>query len=196
MKTYITYGIIGVVLLFLSMSGCSKFNNMAVKEETVESSTGDLQAQYQRRMDLIPNLVGIVESYANFEKSVLVDVTNARASATQVKIDPTNIKSLEQFDAAQAQVSSSLSRLMVVMEKYPDLKANDQFISLQAEVSGTENRITVSRKDFNETVKSYNQYIKQFPSNLWAKMFGYSKKEYFTADANAKYAPKIKMNIQ
>ena len=196
MKKYVTYGIIGVVLLFLSMSGCSKFNNMAVKEETVESATGNLQAQYQRRMDLIPNLVGIVESYANFEKSALTDITNARASATQVKIDPTNLKSLQQFDAAQAQVSSSLSRLMVVMEKYPDLKANEQFIGLQAEVAGTENRITISRNDFNETVQAYNKYIKQFPSNLWAKLFGYSKKEYFQADANAKYAPKIKMDIK
>lgn len=198
MKKYITIGIFGFVGMLLFMNGCSSFNNMAVKEETVEQSWGDVQAQYQRRMDLIPKLVKTVSAYANFEKSTLTDVINARANATKVTIDPSNMtaQSLAQFDAAQSQLSSSLSRLMVVIEKYPDLKANEQFTSLQAEIAGTENRITVSRKDFNETVNGYNKYIKVFPKNVWAGMFGYSRKDYFKADANAQHSPEMDFDIK
>jgi LemA protein len=171
---------------------------MAVKEENVQQSFGDLQAQYQRRLDLIPKLVKTVSAYANFEKSTLTDVINARANATKVTIDPSNMnaQSLQQFDAAQSQLSSSLARLMVVVEKYPDLKANDQFTSLQAEIAGTENRITVVRGDFNKTVKEYNSYIKVFPKNAWAGMFGYSRKDYFQAEANAQHSQDINFDIK
>jgi LemA protein len=196
MKKYLVPGIIGFVLIMISMNGCSSFNNMVTKEETVEKSWGDVQAQYQRRMDLIPNLVKSTEAYANFEKSALTDIINARASASQVKIDPTNIKSIEQYEAAQSQVSSALSRLMVVVEKYPDLKADGQFMSLQAEIAGTENRIAISRKDFNDTVQDYNQYIKRFPKNVWAGAFGFNKKDYFQADAGAKNAPQVSFDIK
>lgn len=198
MKKYLTIGIIGFVVLLLSMNGCSSFNNMAVKEETVEQSLGDVQTQYQRRMDLIPKLVQSVSAYANFEKSTLTAVINARANATKVTIDPTNLnaQNIQQFEAAQSQLSSSLARLMVVIEKYPDLKSDQQFLSLQAEIAGTENRITISRKDFNQTVVEYNKYIKVFPKNVWASAFGYSRKDYFKANANAQNSPDVSYDIK
>jgi LemA protein len=171
---------------------------MATKEESVDQSWADVQAQYQRRMDLIPKLVKSVSAYANFEKSTITDVINARANATKITIDPSKMdaQSLAQFDAAQGQLSSSLSRLMVVMEKYPELKASEQFTSLQAEIAGTENRITIVRKDFNKVVNTYNSYIKVFPKNLWSKAFGYSRKDYFKADAGAQSSPDVNFDIK
>jgi len=198
MKNYIKIGIFGFIGMLIFMNGCSSFNNMATKEETVERTWGDVQAQYQRRMDLIPKLVKAVSAYANFEKSTLTDVINARANATKVTIDPSNLnaESMKQFDAAQTQLSSSLSRLMVVIEKYPDLKADQQFISLQSEIAGTENRITVSRKDFNQVVENYNRYIKVFPKNLWASAFSYSRKDYFQANSGAQNSPDMNFDIK
>lgn len=198
MKKYIVIGIFGFIGMLLFMNGCSSFNNMALKEESVSQSVGDLQAQYQRRMDLIPKLVKAVSAYANFEKSTLTDVINARANATKVTIDPSNLntQSMQQFDAAQSQITNSLSRLMVVIEKYPDLKSDQQFLNLQGEIAGTENRITVARKDFNGIVNDYNGYIKVFPKNVWSKMFGYSRKDYFQANANAQNSQDINFDIK
>ena len=147
---------------------------------------------------MIPKLVKTVSSYANFEKSTLTDVINARANATKVTIDPSKMdaNSLAQFDAAQSQLSSSLSRLMVVVEKYPELKADAQFVSLQAEIAGTENRITVARKDFNGVVNDYNSYLVAFPKNMWAKCFSFSTKPYFKAKDNAQDSPEINFDIK
>lgn len=194
MKKYLTLGIIGFLSMIILMNGCSSFNSMVSKNETVANTWADVQAQYQRRLDLIPNLVNTVTAYANFEKTTLTDVINARANATSIKIDPTNMQSIQQYEAAQAQLSGSLSRLMLTVEKYPELKANEQFLSLQAEIAGTENRITVARKDFNSTVQDYNKYVTMFPKNVWAGMFGYSRKDYFEADAGAKNAPQVNFN--
>ncbi len=198
MKKYITIGTVAFVSMLIFMNGCSSFNNMATKEETVDHSWGDVQAQYQRRMDLIPKLVKTVEAYANFEKSTLTAVIEARANATKVTIDPSklNAESIAKFEAAQTQLSSSLGRLMVVAEQYPNLKADQQFLSLQSEIAGTENRITISRKDFNETVESYNKYIKVFPKNMWAGAFGYARKDYFKANSNAQNSPDVEFNIK
>ncbi len=184
-------GIIGLFCLIALSSGCSSYNSMSIKDETVSETWGNVQTQYQRRMDLIPNLVNIVKGYANFEKSTLTAVIEARANATKVTVDASKLESLEQYQAAQTQLSSALSRLMVVVEKYPDLKANDQFMALQAEVAGTENRINISRKNFNGSVKDYNRYIRVFPKNIWANAFGFEVKKYFESDAAAKNAPVV-----
>lgn len=196
MKKTIILGACGFVALLLFMNGCSSFNTMSIKNETVSQSTGDLQAQYQRRLDLIPKLVKTVSAYANFEKSTLTDVIQARANATKVVIDPSNIQSMQAFEEAQTKLSNSLSRLMVSVEKYPELKSDQQFLSLQAEIAGTENRITVARKDFNKDVNDYNSYITVFPKNAWAKMFGYSKKDYFQASTAAQSSQEINFDIK
>jgi LemA protein len=198
MKKYLKVGIGVFIGLLLFMNGCTSFNTMGIKEEKVEQTWGDVQTQYQRRSDLIPKLVKVLSANANFEKSTLTDVINARANATKIVIDPSklNAQSLQQFDAAQSQVSNSLSRLLVSVEKYPDLKASAQFIDLQAEISGTENRITIVRKDFNSTVNDFNSYIKVFPKNIWAKSFGFSRKDYFKANSNAQDSPDINFDIK
>lgn len=198
MKKYIKIGIFGFLGLLLFMNGCTSFNSMGIKEEKVEQTWGDVQTQYQRRSDLIPKLVKAVSAYANFEKSALTDVINARANATKITIDPSNLNAntLKQFNDAQSQVSSSLSRLMVVMEKYPDLKANEQFVSLQSEMAGTENRITIARKDFNKVVNDFNSYLKVFPKNIWAKCFGFARKDYFKANSNAQDSPDVNFDIK
>ncbi len=171
-----------------------KYNNMVVMDENVTKAWHDVETDYQRRLDLIPNLVNTVQGAANFEKSTLTDVINARANATKVTIDPSHLDaaSLQQFQQAQAQVSSSLSRLLVSVEQYPDLKANQNFRDLQAQLEGTENRISVSRKRFNEAVQDYNTYIRTFPSNVFAGMFGMQTRAYFEADAAASKAPTVK----
>lgn len=199
MKSKLIWGIsIGLLLLLGANSGCSNYNRIVKLDESRDRSWGDVQTAYQRRADLIPNLVNIVESYANFEKSTFEAVTQARASATQVKIDPSNMtpESLKQFDAAQFQLGQTLSRLLVSMEKYPELKANTQFTELTAELAGTENRISVARRKFNENVQSYNQDIRTFPASVWAWAFGFNKSVYFEADAGSQSAPKIRMNIK
>lgn len=196
MKKTIIIGALCFVTMLIFMNGCSSFNTMSIKNETVSQSTGDLQAQYQRRLDLIPKLVKTVSAYANFEKSTLTDVIQARANATKVVIDPSNIQSMQAFEEAQTKLSNSLSRLMVSVEKYPELKSDQQFLSLQAEIAGTENRITVARKDFNKDVNDYNSYITVFPKNAWAKMFGYSKKDYFQASSAAQSSQDINFDIK
>jgi LemA protein len=185
--------ILGVVFLLYSFFA-GRYNNMVELNEAIPKAWADVEAQYQRRADLIPNLVNTVKGYANFEQETLTKVIEARASATQVKIDPSNItpEALAQYQQAQNGVSSALSRLLVSVEAYPELKANQNFLDLQAQLEGTENRITVARNRFNEVVQPYNVYIKKFPSNIIANMFGFTAKGYFEAAAGSEKAPEVK----
>ncbi|MCC8095726.1 MAG: LemA family protein [Tannerellaceae bacterium] len=169
------------------------YNNMVTHDETVKTAWSQVENQYQRRMDLIPNLVNTVKGYASHERETLESVINTRAKATQTTIDPDNLteESINRFQAVQGELSSALSRLMVVLERYPDLKANQNFLELQAQLEGTENRIAVERKRFNETAQQYNTYIRSFPNNIFAGMFGFTPKAYFTAESGAERAPVV-----
>lgn len=194
MKKWITIGVVVLIVFILYNFFAGSYNTMVSKGENVTRAWQDLESDYQRRLDLIPNLVNTVKGYAEFEKSTLTAVIEARAQATQVKVDPSNItpEDLQKFQAAQGQISSSLSRLLVTVEQYPDLKANQNFLELQAELAGTENRIKVARNKFNETVQDYNTYVKTFPRNILAGMFGHTARVYFEADAGASKAPDVK----
>lgn len=176
----------------MSLSSCS-YNSTVKKDENVKAAWGAVQSQYQRRADLIPNLVNTVKGAANFEKSTLTAVVEARAKATSIQVDPSKLtpESIKQFQEAQGQLGSALGRLLSVTENYPDLKSNANFQGLQAQLEGTENRINVSRLDFNTAVQDYNSSIRTFPANLTAKMFGFTEKGYFTAEAGADKAPKV-----
>lgn len=176
----------------MSLQSC-QYNTMIEKQEAVTAQWSQVENVYQRRADLIPNLVATVKGYADFEQETLTAVIEARAKATSVTVDPTNLdaSSLQQFQAAQDGLSSALSKLMVVVERYPELKANQNFLELQSQLEGTENRITVERKKYNETAQAYNTYIRKFPNNMIAGMFDFEKKAYFEADAGAEEAPKV-----
>ncbi len=169
------------------------YNNMVTQDEGVKTAWSQVENQYQRRMDLIPNLVNTVKGYAAHEKETLEGVVSARAEATKTTIDPSNLteESLRRFQSAQGELGNALSRLMVVMERYPELKANQNFMELQAQLEGTENRISVERKRFNEVAQSYNTYIRQFPNNILSGMFGFQSKAYFTAESGAEKTPKV-----
>lgn len=184
-----------VVILFIAGFSWVKgsYNSMVTHDEEVKTAWSQVENQYQRRMDLIPNLVNTVKGYATHEKETLEGVVSARAEATKTTIDPSNLteESMKKFQAAQGELSSALSRLMVVLERYPDLKANQNFSELQAQLEGTENRISVERKRFNETAQSYNTYIRSFPTNILAGMFGFQPKAYFSAESGAEKAPKV-----
>lgn len=184
--------IVGIVLLaILSLSG--RYNKLVTQEETVTAAWSQVENVYQRRADLIPNLVNTVKGYADFEKGTLTAVIEARAKATSTTIDPSNLTeaNLEQFQQAQQGLGSALSRLMVVIERYPDLKANQNFMDLQAQLEGTENRIAVERRAFNETAQTYNTTIRKFPDNIIAGLFGFDQKAYFKSDAGAEKAPEV-----
>ena len=185
----IPVGILVVIVLW-AIGG---YNGMVKMDEQVQNSWANVETQYQRRADLIPNLVSTVKGYAKHEQQTLEDVVKARSEATQVKVDAENLtpEKLAAFQKAQSGVSSALGRLLAVAENYPDLKANQNFLELQSQLEGTENRITVARKDFNDTAKSYNQAIRQFPKNILAGMFGLEKKAYFEAEAGSEKAPKV-----
>jgi LemA protein len=186
--------IVIAVLIFWGFSwGVSTGNKMVTMDEGVSASWSQVENVYQRRSDLIPNLVNTVKGYADFEKSTLTAVIEARAKATQITVDPTKLTpaSMQQFQQAQGGLSSALGRLMVVAEKYPDLKANEGFLNLQAQLEGTENRITVERQKFNETARTYNTYIRQFPQMFIASMRNFEKKAYFEAEKGADKAPKV-----
>ena len=185
----IPVGII-VILVIWAISG---YNGMVKMDEQVQNKWANVETQYQRRADLIPNLVSTVKGYAKHEQQTLEDVVKARSEATQVKVDAENLtpEKLAAFQKAQSGVSSALGRLLAVAENYPDLKANQNFLELHSQLEGTENRITVARKDFNDAAKSYNQSIRQFPKNILAGMFGFEKKSYFEAEAGSEKAPKV-----
>jgi LemA protein len=186
--------IYGIALFFsaTSLSSCG-YNGMVSLDEGVKSQWAQVENVYQRRSDLIPNLVNTVKGYANFEQETLTKVIEARAKATSVTVDPSKLtpESIQQFQAAQGQLSQSLGRLLVTVEKYPDLKANQNFLELQSQLEGTENRITVERMKFNEITQQYNSKIRSFPNNLTASMFGFTAKGYFQADAGTQNAPKV-----
>ncbi len=190
MKKYIIWIVLGVLVLL----GFSSYNGLVGKEEGVMKAWGNVESDYQRRADLIPNLVNTVKGYANFEKETLTQVIQARASATQVKIDANNLtpENLAAFQQAQGGLSSALGRLLAVAESYPDLKANQNFLDLQAQLEGTENRINVSRQRFNDTVNEYNISRRRFPAVIFASMMGFKDKGYFKAEAGSEKAPEVK----
>ena len=173
------------VILFFWTKGV--YNNLVTQDEGVKTAWSQVENQYQRRADLIPNLVNTVKGYAAHEKNTLEGVMNARAKATQTTIDPTNLneETMKQYQAAQGELSNALSRLMVVVERYPELKANENFRELQVQLEGTENRITVERKRFNEVAQGYNTYVRTFPNNILSGIFGFQTKAYFTAESGA-----------
>ena len=190
---------VAVLALVVVLSGlwlAGRYNKMVELrsgENGYEKVWADVQAQYQRRSDLIPNLVATVKGYADFEQKTLTDVVEARAKATQITVDPSQLTpaALEQFQSAQGELSQALGRLMVVAERYPDLKANQNFLELQSQLEGTENRISVARQRFNQAASSYNAYILKFPSNLIAGIFGFDRATLFQADESAQAAPKV-----
>ena len=190
MRKLLIFG--SIALLFVWWLS-SSYNRLVSKNEEANAAWQNVESDYQRRLDLIPNLVSTVKGYADFEKSTLEAVVQARAQATQVKFDATNLnkENLQKFQEAQGAVSSSLSRLLVTVEQYPNLKSNQNFLELQAELTGTENRIKVSRNNFNEAVKNYNLSVKSFPTNIMASMFGFQARAYFESDAGAEKAPKV-----
>lgn len=185
-----TLAVIAIVLLW----GISGYNGLVNDSENVDNNWANVETQYQRRADLIPNLVNTVKGYATHEKETLAGVMKARSEATQTKVDPTNLtpQKLAEYQKAQAGISQALGRLMVIQERYPDLKANQNFQELQAQLEGTENRINVARKDFNDAAKKYNVSIRSFPKNILANMFGFEKKVYFEAQSGAEKAPEVK----
>ena len=191
MKKWKIPAIIGGVLLFLVMMIAGSYNGMVSSRESVNAAWSKVESQYQRRSDLIPNLVNTVKGAANFEQETLTKVIEARSKVTQIKVDANNPEDIARFQQAQGQVSSSLSRLLAVAENYPQLKATENFKDLQSQLEGTENRITVARNDFNDAARSYNTKIKSFPANLLAGMFGFKERPYFEADADAKKAPSV-----
>lgn len=185
--------IFSLFLIAGSLSSCS-YNSMVEKRENVSKQWANVESAYQRRSDLIPNIVNTVKGEANFEQQTLVDVTQARASATSIKLDPSKLtpEDVKKFDEAQGQLTGSLSRLLVSVEKYPDLKSNEAFTGLMAELEGTENRINTERNRFNEAVNDYNATIQKFPAVITAKMFGFTAKGYFEAAQGSDKAPTVK----
>ena len=185
--------IIIAVVAVIAIMCVSAYNSLVSSEESVDTAWSQVENVYQRRADLIPNLVSTVKGYAKHEQQTLEEVVKARSEATQLKVDAENLtpEKLAAFQKAQSGVSSALGRLLAVAENYPDLKANQNFLELQSQLESTENRITVARKDFNDAAKSYNQSIRQFPKNILAGMFGFEKKSYFEAEAGSEKAPKV-----
>lgn len=185
----VVLGVLAIIILWV----VGVYNGLVAAQEQVESSWAQVENQYQRRADLVPNLVATVKGYASHEQETLENVMAARARATQITIDPANAtpEQLAAFQAAQGELSQALGRLLAVAENYPDLKANENFRDLQAQLEGTENRITVARQLFNDEAKNYNTYLRRFPNNLIASAFGFEKKPYFEAEETAHTAPKV-----
>ncbi|TDQ57155.1 LemA protein [Mesocricetibacter intestinalis] len=190
MKKWLIVIIAAVVIGFSLMSG---YNGLVKAEEEIDSVWANVESVYQRRADLIPNLVNTVKGQANFEKDTLTEVVEARAKATQTKIDPANMTDaqLAEFQQNQNAVGSALSRLLVSVERYPELKAHEGFMNLQVQLEGTENRINVARNKFNEAAKIYNQKVRQFPTKFIALIFGFKDKPYFKSAAGAENAPSV-----
>jgi LemA protein len=194
MKTsYLVLIVVVVFILILGGCGCNGYNKMVNLDENVKNKWNNVQSDYQRRSDLIPNLVSTVKGAANFEQTTLTQVIEARAKATSMNVSADNLtpEKMQQFQQAQGQLGGALSRLLVVAEQYPQLQATQNFRDLQVQLEGTENRIKVSRNDFNASVQEYNRTVRRFPNNIFAGMFGFSVKPGFTADAGAEKAPKV-----
>ncbi|MBL7776627.1 MAG: LemA family protein [Saprospiraceae bacterium] len=184
------------VFLLLVFNMCGSYNTAVQKDEGVKAAWSQVENQYQRRSDLIPNLVNTVQGYADFERQTLEAVIQARANATKVTVDPNNIspESIQQFEQSQGALSGALGRLLVTVERYPDLKANENFRDLQTQLEGTENRIGEARRAFNTSVNDYNAYIRRFPTNLFTGIFGFSPKGYFQATPGSEKAPEVKFS--
>lgn len=192
-KGWIALIVIGLLIIIGYTWFKGMYNTMVTLNEETGAQWAKVESSYQRRSDLIPNLVNTVKGYADFEQSTLQGVIEARSKATQISVDPTKIspEQLAEYQAAQNGVSSALSRLLAVVENYPDLKANQNFLELQSQLEGTENRIKVERDRFNDTVKNYNTFIKTFPKNIFAGMFGFAEKGYFKAVEGSETVPKV-----
>lgn len=185
----VVLGVLAIIALWV----VNVYNSLVELEENVENAWSQVENQYQRRADLVPNLVNTVKGYAKHEQETFTQTMEARAKATQITIDPSNVtpQQLADFQAAQGELSQALGRLLAVSERYPELKADKSFLNLQAQLEGTENRCTVARQQFNDTAKQYNVRVRRFPGNIIASMFGFEKKPYFEADEEAKKAPKV-----
>ncbi len=190
----IVVAFLALIVLSVVMWGTRTYNNLVTRQEAVTSQWGNVETSYQRRSDLIPNFVNTVKGAANFEQTTLTQVIEARSKATSVTVDPTKMTeaNMAQFQQAQGQLSSALSRLMVVVERYPELRATQNFRDLQVELEGTENRINVERRKFNEVAQSYNTYLRRFPQSFIAGMYGFQAKPYFKAEEGAEKAPEVK----
>src|SRR3989304_2478160 len=195
--TIIGLSVAGIIILFIIILiswGIKTYNNLITINEEVNQSWSQVENQYQRRADLIPNLVNTVQGYANFERGVLTDVTNARAKVSQMNVTPEVLndpQAFQRFQAAQGELSGALSRLLVTVENYPELKANENFLQLQAQLEGTENRISVERRKFNLSIQNYNTTIKRFPAAFFAGIFGFREKSYFKSIAGSETPPKV-----
>ena len=191
--------VVAFILLVAALALGGRYNSLVKSQQAVDGQWAQVQNVYQRRADLIPNLVNTVQGAANFEKSTLTEVTNARASVGRVQLDPnkapTDAAQLAQFQEAQGQLSAALSRLLVVSERYPELKANQNFLGLQAQLEGTENRIAVERGKFNDVVQSYNVSVRSFPTNLIAGFFGFSPRPFFTSQPGSEKPPAVNFNF-
>ncbi|HSW67335.1 MAG TPA: LemA family protein [Bacteroidales bacterium] len=192
-KKWIAPGIIILSVIIVIMWAMRSYNSLVISQEKVEAQWANVENVYQRRADLIPNLVATVSGYADFERQTILEVIEARSKATAVNINPENLnaESLQQFQAAQAQIGGALSRLLVVVERYPELKANQSFLDLQSQLEGTENRISTERGRFNDAAREYNTNIRRFPRNMFANMFGFERKPYFEADEGAEEVPRV-----
>ena len=185
--------VILIIIAVFAIWGITGYNGLVTQEEKVETEWAQVEAQYQRRADLIPNLVNTVKGYASHEQETLNAVIEARSKATQIKVDPSDLtpEKLAEYQEAQGAVTSALGKLLAITENYPDLKANEQFLGLQNQLEGTENRIAVARTRFNEVAKEYNTNIRRFPKNILAGMFGFDKRPYFEAEAGSEKAPTV-----
>lgn len=197
MTKYAKYAIIALVFL-VGVNGCSTYNDFVDKDQDVANAFGGMQTSYQRRNDLIPNIVAVVKGAANYEKTTLTEVITARANATKtvVQLSPGETltkEKLQAFNKSQSELSGALSRLLVTVEKYPDLKVNQNFLRLQSQLEGTENRIKVARDDFNQKVNAYNVSVLHFPRKIWASLFGFKSKDYFQSTTGADQAPDIEL---
>ncbi len=192
-KKHLGWIIAGAVVLILLLWSVSGYNGLVSMDEQVAGKWANVETQYQRRADLIPNLVNTVKGYATHEKETLKGVMEARSKATQVKVDADDLspERIAEFQKAQGELSTALGRMLAIREQYPDLKANQNFLELQSQLEGTENRITVARKDFNDAAKAYNVAIRRFPKNILAALFGFDKKSYFEAESGAEKAPEV-----
>jgi LemA protein len=195
----IVVGLLAFLVLAVGMGGCGSYNGMVGRKQDVDKAWAQVEAQYQRRFDLVPNLVKTVEGSANFERSVLKEITEARASVGHLKLTPgqapATAAEFAKFQEAQGQLASALSRLLVVSERYPDLKTTSAFRDLQVQIEGTENRIAVARNDFNTAVQGYNTAVQQFPGVIVARLGGFTPRPYFQSDAAAAKAPKVEFNL-
>lgn len=192
----LTLIVIGVLILFLGGCGCNSYNGLIQVDQNVKTAWSNVETNYQRRTDLYNSVIKVIEGSANFEKSTLKEVINARANATKIQVDINDSASLTRYQQAQGQLQSSFSRLMAVAESYPDLKTTQQFKDFQTQIEGTENRINVSRRDFNAAVQEYNLKVKRFPNNIFAGIFGYHEKPYYKSDPGSENAPEIHFDIK